>query len=120
MPLQQQAERRVQQRWNLIVPLAVYNRADGALIGHVVNVSLRGMLLVGDQPLPIGERFSVELELPGDEGQWDRTPVVANSVRSFTDPDDDSIINTGFQFEEVSPQALFSLQRLIEDITSFS
>lgn len=113
-------ERRETGRCNLMVPLRVFDRSTGEMIGHAVNVSLRGMLVVGESELDGPQTIQIDLEIPGDGGQWERTPIVARRVRNFVDPDDKTLFNTGFQFEEISPQALFNVQRLIDDVTSFS
>ena len=113
-------ERREQPRWTLAAPLAVYATGSDELLGHAVNVSLRGMLVVCERRVEVGATFDVDLEIPGDNGLWERTPFVAHSVRGFEDPDDETIYNVGFKIDYVSPQSLFRLQRLIQELEAFA
>lgn len=118
-PSQIAVERRGQQRWNLAAPISVSSTGDGRLLGHAVNISLRGMLVVGERPIPLRQRLQVDLELPGDDGRWEKTPFIAIGVRAFQDPNDENIFNTGFQLDYLSPHAVFRLQRLIHELESF-
>lgn len=121
MTSQQQpvGDRRQQQRWNLVAPVSVSLRETGQLLGHAVNLSLRGMLVVGEVPIELNRCLEVDLEIPGDNGQWRKTPFMATAVRTYPEPDDPTLHNTGFHIEYVEPASLFALQRLIHELETF-
>lgn len=112
-------ERRSEKRWNLIAPLGVYKHHGEVLLGHAVNVSLHGMLVVSERVISLEQRLEIDIEVPGGAGTWEKTPIVAHSVRSYED-NLAGVFKTGFKFEHVSAHAVFSLQRLIDRLASFS
>ena len=42
----------------------VYDRATNTAIGQVVNISIGGMLLISDEPIPTDRVFQLRLSLP--------------------------------------------------------
>ena len=104
----------------LAVPIPIFERGNEQLLGHAVNISLRGILIVGEYALPLEQRLEIDMEIPGDSGRWERTPFIAYGVRSFNDPEEPDIFNTGMRIDYVTPQALFSLQRLIHELESYT
>ena len=112
-------ERRQSERWNLKVPLRIFQLDTEVHIGHVVDVSLHGMRVVSSHPLDGEEPMSFDLELPDGDGRWKKAPVTAVGVYSRPDADSGGYF-TGFKFLSIEPESLFSLQRLTDDLVPFS
>ena len=112
-------DRREAPRWNLKVPLRLFDTVTDELVGNVVNVSIGGMLVVGNQLFDPHRTLHFTLELPEDNGQWSKIPVHVLGKYGTQDSAND-LYRIGFQFVDITPDVLFRLQRLIDDIASFS
>lgn len=112
-------ERRKAPRWNLQIPLRLFDAVTDEFVGNVVNVSVGGMLVVGSQFFDPHCTLHFTLELPGENGKWSKVPVHVIGKHAIQDSAND-LYRIGFQFVDITPDTLFRLQRLIDDIASFS
>ena len=112
-------DRRRSKRWNLKVPLRIFDAESDRLVGHVVDVSLRGMKITSKQPIAKLRVMSFDIELPDAKKQWVKTPISAFSVHCIED-EESQVFYTGFEFVRITPECLLGLQRLIDDLDSFS
>jgi hypothetical protein len=74
------SDRRHQIRWNLKAHLRVFDQDSGRVLGHVVNLTIKGMTLVSETPLPAAKNFNLGLEIPTQSEQDERIIVRALSV----------------------------------------
>ena len=111
-------DRRQSQRWNLKIPLRVFQAHSEVVVGHLVNVSLHGMRIVSGHRFDDERLMNLDLELPDGDGQWRRATVTVMSVHSQLDPENGGY-SSGFEFVSVAPETLFSLQKLLDDMASF-
>ena len=112
-------DRRQSQRWNLKIPLRVFQANTEVIMGHLVDVSLHGMRMVSNRRLDFGSLINLELELPDGSGQLQRVTVTVNGVHCQPDPKSGGYFH-GFQFIAVEPETIFNLQRLVHDLVPFS
>ena len=61
-------------RYRSVIYLKVFERERKELIGHLVDVSERGLMLVTEQPLETGEHLKLEFTPPSD---WQQQAPVA-------------------------------------------
>ena len=61
-------------RYRSVIYLKVFERQRKELIGHLVDVSERGLMLVTEQPLETGEHLKLEFTPPSD---WQQQAPVA-------------------------------------------
>ncbi len=111
------AEKRNFKRWQLIFYLRVFERDTGSLLGHIIDVSEGGMMLISEQPLPIDQPFHVYLEVPQDTGPRQHIECEVHSLWSNNDINPD-FYDTGFRFTRLTPYALRQLRLLIADFKS--
>jgi uncharacterized protein (TIGR02266 family) len=94
----------VEQRVQTRVPLRIkveYERLDDFLDDYAANLSLGGMFVASDEPLPVGSRIRLRFRLPGRED-----PVETfGEVRWVVAPGDPTGLASGMgvQFEALSP-----------------
>lgn len=112
-------ECRQSKRLNLKVPLRVFRADTKVLVGHALDVSLPGIKVASDCPFDVGQEKLFDLEIPNDTGQWRMMRVKALSIYSIRDATG-NLFYTGFKFVHIEPESLLSLQKLIDDMSSFS
>ncbi len=112
-------ERRQSKRWNLKVPLSVFAADDDEVIGYVLDVSLHGFKLVSERQFGEAQEVVFDIEIPDAQGQWRRARVTALSAYCIEEESGDQYY-TGFKFINIEPVSLLDLQRLIDELASFS
>ncbi len=59
-------QRRSVKRRHLVFYLRVFNQSDSSVLGHVVDISSEGLMLLSDATIKVGEKFSLRMRLPID------------------------------------------------------
>ncbi len=105
-------ERRTIQRRHLIYYLRVWNLDGGQVLGHVVDITLEGMMLISEEPIPTGKEYSLEI-------RWDDTDegpqtISFRAMSRWCKPDvNDSFYDSGFLFLDHSPEILDPIKEMI-------
>ena len=68
MKPENEAEHRRQKRWHLIYYLKVYDKNSGEFVGHLADITTRGLMLVNDTPPEDNKRMELSMELPENFG----------------------------------------------------
>jgi DNA-binding response OmpR family regulator len=95
------------------VPLATVlqaSRPDGAVLAHLENVSLGGVLLVTETPCAVGERLQLAFELPGGQGSVRAVARTLRVMRRATS----SEVQVAAAFERLDPDSIDTLRRYLE------
>ena len=111
------AERRNFKRWQLIFYLRVFDQDTGSLLGHIIDISEGGMMLISEQPIPIDQPFRLYLDAPRDTGPRQHIEFEAYSLWSKNDINPD-FYDTGFRITQLTPYGLRQLRLLIADFKS--
>ena len=107
-------ERRKLKRRHLIYYLRVFERNNDQLIGHVVDITSEGAMLISEEPIETDTVFQCRMVLPeGMEGSREIT-FDAKSVWSKKDINP-NYYATGFQMLKAAPKDLDTVERLIVD-----
>lgn len=101
------SDKRKEKRQKLIRYLRVYDRATDRFVGHLVNISNSGMLLVSEAPFPGQEIFQFWVEIVAE-----RMALTARSVWCSMDETVDSF-HTGFEFVEMTPEMETKIECLV-------
>ena len=72
-------------RRHLIYYLRVFDRATGDLVGHLVDVTAVGMMLISEAPLRTDTEFDLRMDLPPRLFESDAWEVSARSIWSRPD-----------------------------------
>lgn len=57
-------ELRQLKRRHLIYYLEVFDRTTGKLLGHLVDLTVKGMMLISKEEIPAGQTFSLRMIMP--------------------------------------------------------
>lgn len=107
---------RKEERKKLMAFTPVYNSKQKALIGYVGDITLKGILVIGEKSVNIGEQITLTIEvaeadLPGlVDGKF---TIPAKTAWCRRDAESADFYNIGFEFTEVSPQNTVIIDSII-------
>jgi hypothetical protein len=73
-------EQRHQERRYLDFYPRVFEEETDSLLGHAVNISQEGLLLVSSTPLPRGQAYKLCLQVPSKDGVMENLHFKASSI----------------------------------------
>ncbi len=104
--------RRVDRR-HLVFYLRVHDGLSSRILGHLVDISLWGVLLVCDEPMAVNGEFRLRLHLPRELNETGT--VVLDAVCRWCRPDGNpEQYLAGFSVERLLPDTRNALVALIE------
>ena len=96
-------EKRQVERKYLVFYLRVFDGLGSKVIGHLVNISSNGIMLLSDFPIPVNEEYKLRMRLPHE--LVDKGEIIFNAIsrwcRKDTNPE---FYVTGFQLYDMSPK----------------
>lgn len=111
-------ENRSLKRWHLIYYLRVFDLDEDSLLGHLVDITTKGMKMVSEKPTPIGKEFHLKMEVPLKTCAAEKVKLNAHSLWCSKDANPD-FYATGFRL--VNPEkALIGIIRALIDELSFN
>ena len=110
-------EKREVPRWNLKIPLQIGMQSTDESIGDAVDISIRGIRVITEQSLPVGEALQLWMMLPTEAGGWSRVELEVEGV--WHHQHDDGTVETGCKFVAIEPSVLMAIQSLIDEQMSF-
>lgn len=113
-PVISAAERRTIKRRHLIYYLRVWDTVKNRLLGHLADVSSEGFMLVGEEKIPAGHNFELEIRLPAAADQMQALRFKAMSRWSSNDINK-LFFDSGFLFIDITPENLERIVQLIKD-----
>ena len=99
-------------RRHLIFYLEVYDDASGELLGHLVDLTTKGLKLVSKAPIAGGKTFTLRMQLPEDYFEEKTLRFQATSRWSSNDINPD-FHDTGFLVEKLDTKATTIINDLI-------
>ena len=107
------SERRKIQRRHLIYYLRVFERGTGQLVGHLVDISTEGLMLLSEEPIETDRVFYLRMTLPTEIHS--SAHVTFNGRSIWCKPDNSpDFYATGFSFEEVTTKDIRVIENLIK------
>jgi hypothetical protein len=107
-------ERRRLKRKYLAFFTRVFDRSNGQLLGHLADLTAEGMMLISEKPLSTGTVYNMQMDLSGTFFEKDRLDFQATSI--WCKPDiDPSFYNIGFRLQNMPPQDVAIIKRIIEE-----
>ncbi len=106
---------RQHRRWRLIYYLRAFDNHSGELLGHIVDINTHGIMLVSAQPIDVARKFTLRLEIPGEDGQLRELELAVESL--WTSPDvNNDFHDTGFKLVEPTPEAVSAISSVVDDL----
>ena len=108
-------ERRREPRKKLMAFTPVYDHPQGTLLGYIRNLTLQGVLVVGEKNMDTGTQTMLLLELPGGLPGIPTThmKISARVVRCEKD-ESSHIYQIGFEFTDIQPEQVKTLEALLK------
>lgn len=106
--------RRLKRR-HLIYYLEVHDAESGELIGHVVDITVKGVKLVSKAPIAAERIFKMRMKLPEEYFHGQILEFSGRSLWSHNDVNPD-FYDTGFAVKEFDDEARKVIHELIEHI----
>lgn len=107
--------RRVKRR-HLVFYLRVFDGLSSKVIGHIVDISSQGVMLISDNPVPVNEDYRLRMRLPAEIADKDEIIFTATSRWCKKDVNPDFYI-TGFQMHDLAPEMEKYILCLIDDFS---
>ncbi len=106
-------DRRTVKRRHLIFYLRVWEPTSNRMLGHVVDITPEGLMLISEQPIAVGEELQLEVRLPDTEGALQ--PMRFRAVCRWSDKDiNTAFYDSGFEFLERGAEEMETLRTLVE------
>ena len=106
-------ERRAFKRKYLMFYSRVFNRQTGEMVGHLVDLTPEGAMLLSERPIATDAVFSLHMELPDDVSDHLHLKFEAKSLWCKRDVNPD-FYAAGFQLLDMPQEDLQVIERLIE------
>ncbi|HCB13989.1 MAG TPA: hypothetical protein DEP36_10540 [Gammaproteobacteria bacterium] len=107
--------RRQYERYSTNFYLYVYEQHEGRFLGHVVDISMGGLRLLGSDLLCAGEMMLLRMDISLESGRHESCEFQARAVWSGQDEDSELYI-AGFEFLNLSEQGEEILQNIIAEL----
>ncbi|MBN1665873.1 MAG: PilZ domain-containing protein [Anaerolineales bacterium] len=107
-------ERRKLNRRHIMFYSRVFDRRTGKFIGYLGNMTLEGLMIISDEPVPVGQAFSLRIDLPEDI--YPKLVLAFDAQSVWCEPDiDPHFYNTGFRLQGVSEEDVALINQIVED-----
>ncbi len=107
-------EKRHLKRSHLIYYLRVFDQASSQILGHLVDITPEGAMLISEKPIPTGIRYQLRMVLPAEIFGRDHLDFDAESLWTKRDINAD-FHDTGFRLMNVEVKDIAIISRLIDE-----
>ena len=108
------AEKRQIKRTHLIYYLRIYDGISSRVIGHAVDISQQGLMLISDEPVTVHEEYRLRMRFPGVA--YEQEELLFYAVCRWCRQDDNpAFYVAGFQIQNLLPEETRFIQSLIEE-----
>lgn len=109
------ANKRNLKRHYLIYYLRVFNRVTGEVLGHLVDITTKGIMLMRDSPIEVGLNYSLRLRWRNGAGKLQVADF--NGTCRWCRPDvNPDFYGAGFAITHAEPGTIDAIQSLINDL----
>ncbi|MCD8138999.1 MAG: PilZ domain-containing protein [Planctomycetaceae bacterium] len=102
-------------RHYLIYYLRVFNRENGEVLGHLVDITTKGIMILRDSPIEAGRNYSLRLRWRNSQGRLQLADFEGDCrwCRPDINPD---FYGAGFAITSASEEHVQAIQALIRDL----
>ncbi len=102
-------ERRNVQRRHLVYYLRAWDSINSEMLGHIVDFTGHGLMLMSEEPIQVGEEYSLEVRVPDARGSIQ--PISFKAVCRWSGSNiDRSLFDSGFEVVESTSGAINAVQ----------
>ena len=116
VPPEENREKRTVERKYLVFYLRVFDGLSSRVLGHLIDFSEKGLMMVSDDPIEINEEYRLRMCLPSQFK--DKTEVVFTATSRWCKQDSNpDFYLSGFQMHQLDEETEKPILRLIRDFS---
>jgi hypothetical protein len=104
---------RKESRKKLMTFTPVYDVLHKTLLGYVGDLTLQGVMVIGEKPVEADRHLTLGIEFPESEMPAMRMAIPARAAWCRQD-DSPHYFNIGFEFADVSPENVKTIEAILE------
>lgn len=120
MDITEEKERRQESRettrWYPVFYLRVYDGMSGKILGHLVDISEKGIMLIADKAIPVNTHYRLRMRLPAQMKERNEVNFDATSRWCKSDANPDFFL-VGFQMHDLEESNRDLVVTLIRDFS---
>ncbi len=107
-------DKRQADRWRLVYYLRVFDGVNCEILGHLVDISEKGCMLICDNAVEVHKDFELRMSLPSRMKDHDEVvfPAISRWCKLDSDP---NFYLAGFQLDDLEPDVKNLLATLLRD-----
>lgn len=109
-------DKRQVERKYLVFYLRVFDGLGSKVMGHLVNISSNGIMLLSDFPIPVNEVYKLRMRLPHELVENGEIILNATSRWCKSDANPEFYV-TGFQLYDISPMLRSTILSMIDEFS---
>lgn len=107
--------KRILKRHYLIYYLRVFNRENGEVLGHLVDITTKGIMIMRDSPIEVGVNYSLRIRWRNSSGKLQIADF--DGVCRWCHPDvNPDFYGAGFAITVTNPEHVKAIAQLIQDL----
>ncbi len=110
----EKVDKRQTERWYLVFYLRVFNGTNPEILGHLIDISEKGIKLICDRPIQENKEYSLRMRLPNQMKEQDEIIFPATSRWCKADVNPDFYL-VGFQIDTLEPAVRELVAALLRD-----
>lgn len=111
-----QRDKRHVERKYLVFYLRVFDGLGKKVMGHLVNISSNGIMLLSDFPIPINEVYKLRMRLPHE--LVEKNEIILNATSRWCKNDTNpEFYVTGFQLSDISQTLRNTILSMIDEFS---
>ena len=99
-------------RVHLIYYLRIFDSESGANIGHLVDITTQGIMMISEEVITVGKTFSFRMQLPATVTGREEIHFTGRCLWCKKDYNPDFYVS-GFQIKQITPQEAKTITALI-------
>jgi len=108
----QDSNKRQLKRVHLIYYLRIFDNNSGNNLGHLVDITTQGIMMISEKPIQAGQDFSMRMQLPGVITGCEEIEFSAHCLWCKKDINPDFYVS-GFKINTITPQEAKTITALI-------
>ena len=116
VPIALMPQQRSLSRIKITYYLRVFDNETDSLLGHVGDINVGGLMLIGDRSIEILRMYSLRMAIPANDHKTEHILLEAESVWSRKDTNP-YFYDTGFRLIDPTPNSVRMIRQLIDEMT---
>lgn len=110
----EEVDKRQTERWYVVFYLRVFDGKSPGILGHLIDISEKGIKLICDKPIEVNKEYSLRMRLPNQMKERDEILFSATSRWCRIDVNPDFYL-VGFQIDDFEPASRELVAALVRD-----